>query len=418
MRFPQVGSSYPAASLRTTAAILALVLAGGAHATSSSMCLKNRAPELADVTACGHKGSIAYCLGNLPSADNPSSTLLSHLEDCFVNAGCTKAEASIEAVWTLKRCEYPDELRARAGRGGDDDDDDDDGDGEETVTKQRPTRTRNRQQKTTETEKAKEKPTEKTTSEKAKGKTTTEEKAKTTDEISSTAEPASTETSATPISTPTTVATTREAATSPQKAVVSGRPTQCLTTTMIDISVCPTQSTGPNSGHKLSCFPTKATSSACSEGLICATGSKGDTTCMYAHTTLDGGGVFVALFFSLAVAASMFLMIFFCCRERREQRRHAKAAEAAAIAREAKKGKGLTKAVSVSVTPVPPVPSSGSSPAPSMDVGRPMLQEEDMSGGAHQNYGLPAGYHDPFADQHQIAQHQQQHQQQQQHFVQ
>jgi len=384
--------------------LVALLLVSGTDAyRSTSQCLQSLSRELAAAAACGHEGSLNYCLSNLPEAayDAPKpSAALGHLQDCFVNAGCTDAEAEIEAVWTLKRCQSPGELRARArGGGGGDDDEEDDGDGdeEETPTRHHATKT---------TEKQKEKPTEKT-SEKTKEKTT--EKKTTEPETTATPEPTTPTTAAavartTPTTDPTTSTTSQN--TSPQEAIVSGRPTQCLATSMVDVSVCPTQSTGANSGSRLPCFPTKAAASGCSAGLICATGTGGDVTCMFAHNGLDAGGVFVALFFSAAVAASLFFMIFFCCRERREQRKLAKAAEAAAIARDVRKGKA--PAVAVSVSAVPPLPRTSSMPAQqNVEAGQPLL-EQDVAGAPQQqqNYGLPAGYHDPFADQHHMDQHQ------------
>lgn len=383
--------------------LVALLLVSGTDAyRSTSQCLQSLSRELAAAAACGHEGSLNYCLSNLPEAayDAPKpSAALSHLQDCFVNAGCTDAEAQIEAVWTLRRCQSPGELRVRADRGGSgnsggDDEEDGGGDEEETPTRHHATKT---------TEKQKEKTTEKTTektekpTEKAKEKTTEK-----TTEPETTATPEPTTPSAVARTTPTTDSTTSTTSqnVSPQEAIVSGRPTQCLATSMVDISVCPTQSTGANSGSKLPCFPTKAAASACAAGLICATGTGGDVTCMFAHNGLDAGGVFVALFFSAAVAASVFFMIFFCCRERREQRKLAKAAEAAAIAREVRKGKA--PAVAVSVSAVPPLPSS----APNVEAGRPLLEQDVAGAPQQQNYGLPAGYHDPFADQHHMDQHQ------------
>ncbi|CRK47831.1 hypothetical protein BN1723_016798, partial [Verticillium longisporum] len=55
---------------------------------------------LAELASCGHEGSLAYCFTSLPAFFEASD-----LESCLVNAGCTPAEAAIEALWTLKRCE-------------------------------------------------------------------------------------------------------------------------------------------------------------------------------------------------------------------------------------------------------------------------------------------------------------------------
>ncbi|KAM0279441.1 hypothetical protein ACHAQH_004601 [Verticillium albo-atrum] len=85
-------------------AVLALLsLAGPAAAILPAMsdCVHAKSGALAELTSCGHQGSIAFCLTNLPSFFETTD-----LETCFVNAGCTPAEATIEALWTLKRCEH------------------------------------------------------------------------------------------------------------------------------------------------------------------------------------------------------------------------------------------------------------------------------------------------------------------------
>ncbi|CRK25084.1 hypothetical protein BN1708_014129, partial [Verticillium longisporum] len=90
-------------SVLSTNAFLALLsLAGSAAAVlpTISECVHGKGAALAELASCGHEGSLAYCFTSLPAFFEASD-----LESCLVNAGCTPAEAAIEALWTLKRCE-------------------------------------------------------------------------------------------------------------------------------------------------------------------------------------------------------------------------------------------------------------------------------------------------------------------------
>ncbi|EGY21983.1 uncharacterized protein VDAG_03423 [Verticillium dahliae VdLs.17] len=90
-------------SILSTNAFLALLsLAGSAAAVlpTISECVHGKGAALAELASCGHEGSLAYCFTSLPAFFEASD-----LESCLVNAGCTPAEAAIEALWTLKRCE-------------------------------------------------------------------------------------------------------------------------------------------------------------------------------------------------------------------------------------------------------------------------------------------------------------------------
>ena len=126
------------------------------------------------------------------------------------------------------------------------------------------------------------------------------------------------------------------AAVARQATTSTASPTPCLTTTSVSINSCPHQSTGPDSGKPLPCFPTTVPSLACAAGLICQTNPQGAINCMYAQNSLNISGIIVAIVMATAIVLSVFGICFFCCRERRTQNRLAKAAEAAAIAREAK----------------------------------------------------------------------------------
>ena len=295
-----------------------LLLIPQATATSRSVCLGDRNDELARHSSCGHQGSLAYCFGHLAVAevDDPS-TALHRLRDCFVHAGCTPPEAQIEAFWTLKRCESPGELRKRQRVGGPDDGN---RPGDDATT--------DAQTNTNEATKT----TNKATSDTAK---TTESTSKETSksDVTTTTDPATTTTTG---STTSSTTGTKTAKSTGDPSARTGIPPECFTTSKSSTSVCPTQSTGADAGKTLPCFPTEVAASSCVEGLICQTNAHGDDVCMYAHNGLNTGGIVVAVFFASAAALSVFATLFFCCRDRSRRQKLAKAAEAAAIAREAK----------------------------------------------------------------------------------
>lgn len=111
----------------------------------------------------------------------------------------------------------------------------------------------------------------------------------------------------------------------------------CLTTTTVSTTVCPVQSTGANAGKTtLSCYSTIASFPTCAAGLMCDTDSTvGETTCMKKENNPGAAGIVIAIVFASGLVIAVTTMCFFCCRERRQHSRMAKAAEAAAIARQA-----------------------------------------------------------------------------------
>lgn len=352
---------------RTSSLITLLVLASAVSARTLDhrlQCLRTDNHQLIEQTACGDKGSIAYCLGQLQPT-TAHDVLVSQLETCFVNAGCDEAEAEAETLRALSQCD--------------------------PAEKDREDDLRRRQANTETTAAAATKPA---TTAKAGPKTTlvaaTTEPAETTEKAATTAEAATTTeatTSAEPTTattpTPTTSssrsATTASAAANQVGLAHTGRPLQCFTTTLVSTSSCPIQSTGSRSGQALSCFPTTAPTSVCAAGLICDLDRSGNPSCMYAYNHFDAAGVVVAIFFAVAVTGAAALVITLCCRERRRQRR----AEAVAVAREARVIMGDAK-----------------------EEDRRLLVGEDMgyAGGAYG--GRPGGGQDagqgPFGDQHQV----------------
>ncbi|KAM0330175.1 hypothetical protein ACHAQA_004348 [Verticillium albo-atrum] len=89
--------------LSVNAILAVLSLAGPAIAVlpAISDCVHAKSSALAELTSCGHQGSLTHCFGALPDYFTTPD-----LETCFRNAGCTPAEATIEALWALKRCEH------------------------------------------------------------------------------------------------------------------------------------------------------------------------------------------------------------------------------------------------------------------------------------------------------------------------
>ncbi|KAL1893577.1 hypothetical protein Sste5346_006408 [Sporothrix stenoceras] len=243
-------------------------------------CLNTHAAELAKFAACGHVGSIEYCIENrLPksSAEISAETLA----QCFVNAGCQPDEALIEATWTIQRCGRP-MADAYAPK--------------HAVAAAAELRRR--------------KPNN----------------------------------NAVPAPTPTEKDDAKFLAATPllprADSTFSGTITStlvCLTTTTVSTTVCPVQSTGANAGKTtLSCYSTIALFPTCAAGLMCDTDDTlGETTCMKKENNPGAAGIVIAIVFASGVVIAVATMCFFCCRERRTHARMAKAAEAAAIARQA-----------------------------------------------------------------------------------
>jgi hypothetical protein len=356
----------PTSSATASSLIAILLLASDVSARTVEFrlqCIRTDNRHIIAQTACGDKGSIAYCLGNL----QPTvwDALVKQVETCYVNAGCNEAEAEVETLWTLSQCDPAKEggvdLRKRqAGKASD----------TETEATNQPA-----------------------TTAKAGPKTTlvaaTTEPAPTTEQAATTTQATTSSTAAQTVVS-TTQTTTSPTTTAAQVGLAhTGRPLQCFTTSLMSVNSCPIQSTGSKSGHVMSCFPTTVPTSVCAAGLICDLDGNGNPSCMYAYTKFDTSGVIIAIFFAVAMTAAIALIATLCCREKRQQKR----AEAAAIAREAqllsaKAGMGVT------VTEV-------RDPSPGEDR-RPLMNEDMGYGGGYA--GHSGGLQDagPFGDQHRV----------------
>ncbi|KAL8367006.1 hypothetical protein RB595_007900 [Gaeumannomyces hyphopodioides] len=299
--------------LQTALAALTVLLAAtsaGATASSSSskraLCLASRSAELADLAACGHEGSINYCLSH-PAQRRPAAGLgqalgygalveTADIERCFVNAGCTAREAAVEAEWALRRCDElgdsPSMADLRRRHLHQD---------QNQNQNQHPAREAADAAATPAPRAADVAPARILDARQPQGGTT--------------APPAAT---ATPEPTTTTTATTQ---------------TGCHTTRTTSTTTCPVQTTGPESGRRLPCFPTSITFLACMDGYRCGSDSEGVSTCLKLDNHVPTAGVIIGLLFAAAVVAAAATICFCCCRERREHRRIRRAAEAAALAR-------------------------------------------------------------------------------------
>ncbi|KAK3936748.1 hypothetical protein QBC46DRAFT_23798 [Diplogelasinospora grovesii] len=283
----------------TKLGLLALAVSSTASAASSvSECLHTRTSELAALSACGDAGSLNYCISHLPVSQFTSSDdslLTADLERCFFSAGCTPQEASIEAFWTLRRCDSNprsgSDLRRRQGGVG--------------------------------------------------------------DGIAANAGlagPGAIIAARDPAPAPTPAPIPQAATTTAAAAAANSSPATCFTETQVSVTVCPVQSTGTSSGQQLSCYPTTAPSSVCAAGLICKADPEGNPSCMYAQTSFGVAGTVIAIFFAVAITVSIVSICFLCCRERRSQKKLERAAEAAKIAKDAKLAAAAAKKPSSSVT--------------------------------------------------------------------
>ncbi|KAI0140031.1 hypothetical protein F4776DRAFT_572062 [Hypoxylon sp. NC0597] len=82
-----------------------------ASVADRSACIRSGAVELSQAAACGDKGSLEHCFKTVGEYVEASD-----LQRCFRNAGCTNAEAGIEAAFIIHNCENPTsdaELRRR-----------------------------------------------------------------------------------------------------------------------------------------------------------------------------------------------------------------------------------------------------------------------------------------------------------------
>lgn len=172
-----------------------------------------------------------------------------------------------------------------------------------------------------------------------------------------------------------------------QDQATTGVPSPCFTEQPTEITSCPVQTTGPDKGKKLSCFPTTTSNLVCREGLICKSDLRGTQSCMYKQSSLGVAGIIIAIVLAAAVVISIFSICFLCCRERNEHRRVEKAAEAARIAKEAK-----TQATVAAKRPAPSVTAEHSAPAVE---GQPLMyqvqQPQQQQQPPQSQYGMGGG---------------------------
>jgi hypothetical protein len=88
---------------------LLLAPASALHSAPHAPCLRLRAEDLADASACGISSFIAENLRALP--DN-----LSHedIDSAYRSSGCSESEAAIERLTAIERCSVNGDLRRRA----------------------------------------------------------------------------------------------------------------------------------------------------------------------------------------------------------------------------------------------------------------------------------------------------------------
>ncbi|KAL8406169.1 hypothetical protein RB596_004860 [Gaeumannomyces avenae] len=273
----------------------ATTLGSSSSSSKRALCLASRSAELADLAACGHAGSISYCLSH-PAQSRPAGGLgqvlgygavveAADIQRCFVDAGCTRREAAVEAEWALRRC---DEL----------------GDSPSMADLRR--RHHHHQQNHGREAAAATPAPRILDARQTQGGTT------------------ATTTAAPPAASAATTATTS----SPPQTV-------CRTIRTISTTTCPVQTTGPESGRQLPCFPTGLAVAECLPGWRCGSDGQGNptATCDRPDDHVPTAGVVIGLVLAVAAVAGAATICFCCCRERREHRRVRRAAEAAAIAR-------------------------------------------------------------------------------------
>ncbi|KAK4151785.1 hypothetical protein C8A00DRAFT_35546 [Chaetomidium leptoderma] len=280
--------------------ILTSLFLASATLTSASRleCLHTRSRELAVAASCGDEGSLNYCFSQIPVPTQPEA-LSPELEHCLVSAGCTPAESQIEALWVLKQCDNPSSDLRRGRRQTSLEESDDDASPPAAAAA-----------------------------------------AAAKDPMIGARNPLPAITAAMHLprqdNTPGATTTPAAAAAAAADADQLTSPSPCFTDVTTDTTTCPVQTTGPDAGKKLPCFPTVLTSARCRDGLICQFDSQGSPSCMFNHSTPPIEGIIIAAVFASAVALGVCSICFLCCRERRAHRRTERAAEAARIAKEAK----------------------------------------------------------------------------------
>lgn len=257
--------------------ITSLAVASATLASAGRLeCLYTRSQELSKAASCGYQDSLNNCFSHIPLTTIPEA-LISEVEKCFVNAGCTDAEAEIEAFWVLQQCDKPTPDLRRNLRGG--------SDPAKPVIAREPLGAMAARAAMPVVTAAMHEPRQAN--------------------------------DATPVT------TTNERASSPSP---------CFTDKPTSVKICPSQPPG----SKLTCHYQETTVPVCREELICRSDNQGNPSCMWKQTEFGTDGTIIAIIFASAVAISIVSVCFMCCKERREQTRLRKEAEAAKIAKEAK----------------------------------------------------------------------------------
>lgn len=101
----------------------------------------------------------------------------------------------------------------------------------------------------------------------------------------------------------------------------------CLATDYKSVTMCATIT--KSGSTSTSCTTTPSPTASCADGMICATATAGDITCMKRDDKLTTSGFVIAIAFSIVVAMMIGSMIFMCCRSRRDSRAMERARDSA-----------------------------------------------------------------------------------------
>ncbi|KAI0549348.1 hypothetical protein F4679DRAFT_274514 [Xylaria curta] len=226
-----------------------------------SICVRQNAAILAEAAACGDVRSLETCF-----SDIPNFVTMDDLQRCFIDTGCTIAEATSEAAIILKGCDESSpvpELRRR--------------DPETMPGKRSPF------------------PAVQAGASLLTGDAT---------------KPA-----ATPNPTPQDKA---PESTSPATATTAAltRPSVCSTARMIKTTVCPITSLGKDDFSKLPCTSTTLTTMECAATNVCW--DNGD--CIFRDNNLQLSGLIVTIVLSLVVVGAVATLVYFYALDRKARR--------------------------------------------------------------------------------------------------
>lgn len=251
------------ASILLTAAVDLSIAAGPVPTAAPSLeiqCLHAHSRDLAQAAPCGDKAIMENCLSRLAPSCSPKF-LAAEIERCFERAGCSADETATKGLWTLQQC---NELMRPAAQEGDVEQIED-----ETTDLRRAVVAR------------------------MLGKAHLARAAA-----------------------PTPLVAARQENAAPLEAEHPHSPQVCTSNRDVTFNQCSTATAGPSSGKK-ECKETTRPEPVCREGLICQLDKAGVQNCMYKESGLGTAGIAIAIYFGVAVGASIFAVCFLCCRERR-----------------------------------------------------------------------------------------------------